>query len=165
MRVALTSVRNRLAYEQELAKLDAELAAGQDAFGIAVVDLNDLKTINDCFGHKAGDQYIIRAARLICEHFRHSPVFRIGGDEFAVLLEGQDFENRAALHHSFDQLMDEANQQRNTLIIAMGLSDYDEEEDHAFHHVFARADHEMYLRKRQLKRDAEKRAEQQEKTV
>ena len=40
-----------------------------------------------------------------------------------------------------------------------------DEEDHTFHHVFSRADHEMYLRKRQLKRDAEKRAEQQEKTV
>lgn len=163
---SLTGLKNKLAYIETEEQKDI-LISNRSAmpFAIAIFDLNDLKTINDCFGHKAGDQYIIRAARLICEHFRHSPVFRIGGDEFAVLLEGQDFENRVALHHSFDQLMDEANQQRNTLIIAMGLSDYDEEEDHAFHHVFARADHEMYLRKRQLKRDAEKRAEQQEKTV
>lgn len=163
---SLTGLKNKLAYIEMEEQKDI-LISNRSAmpFAIAIFDLNDLKTINDCFGHKAGDQYIIRAARLICEHFRHSPVFRIGGDEFAVLLEGQDFENRVALHHSFDQLMDEANQQRNTLIIAMGLSDYDEEEDHAFHHVFARADHEMYLRKRQLKRDAEKRAEQQEKTV
>lgn len=163
---SLTGLKNKLAYIETEEQKDV-LISNRSAmpFAIAIFDLNDLKTINDCFGHKAGDQYIIRASHVIRDHFRHSPIFRIGGDEFVALLEGRDYEDRDALQHSFDKMMDEANRQRNTLIIAMGLSDYDAEEDHAFHHVFARADHEMYLRKRQLKRDAEKRAELQETTA
>lgn len=163
---SLTGLKNKLAYIETEEQKDV-LISNRSAmpFAIAIFDLNDLKTINDCFGHKAGDQYIIRASHVIRDHFKHSPIFRIGGDEFVALLEGRDYEDRDALQHSFDKMMDEANRQRNTLIIAMGLSDYDEEEDHAFHHVFARADHEMYLRKRQLKRDAEKRAEPQETTA
>lgn len=163
---SLTGLKNKLAYIETEEQKNL-LIANRTAFpfAIAIFDLNDLKAINDCFGHKAGDQYIVRASRLICDHFKHSPIFRIGGDEFVALLEGRDYEDRDALQHSFDKMMDEANRQRNTLIIAMGLSDYDAEEDHAFHHVFARADHEMYLRKRQLKRDAEKRAEPQETTA
>ena len=163
---SLTGLKNKLAYIETEEQKDV-LISNRSAmpFAIAIFDLNDLKTINDCFGHKAGDQYIIRASHVIRDHFKHSPIFRIGGDEFVALLEGRDYEDRDALQHSFDKMMDEANRQRNTLIIAMGLSDYDEEEDHAFHHVFARADHEMYLRKRQLKRNAEKRAEPQETTA
>lgn len=163
---SLTGLKNKLAYIETEEQKDV-LISNKSAmpFAIAIFDLNDLKAINDCFGHKAGDQYIIRASRVIRDHFKHSPIFRIGGDEFVALLEGRDYEDRDALQHSFDKMMDEANRQRNTLIIAMGLSDYDAEEDHAFHHVFARADHEMYLRKRQLKRDAEKRAEPQETTA
>lgn len=163
---SLTGLKNKLAYIETEEQKDV-LISNKSAmpFAIAIFDLNDLKAINDCFGHKAGDQYIIRASRVIRDHFKHSPIFRIGGDEFVALLEGRDYEDRDALQHSFDKMMDEANRQRNTLIIAMGLSDYDAEEDHAFHHVFARADHEMYLRKRQLKRDAEKRAEPQEITA
>ena len=153
---SLTGLKNKLAYIETEEQKDI-LIANRTAlpFAVAVFDLNDLKAINDCFGHKAGDQYIVRASRLICDHFKHSPIFRIGGDEFAALLEGQDFEDRFELHQRFDQLMDEANRHRNTLIISMGMSDYDEEEDHTFHHVFARADHDMYLRKRHLKRQAE----------
>lgn len=158
---SLTGLKNKLAYIETEEKKDGLIANRTAApFALAVFDLNDLKTINDCFGHKAGDHYIIRASRLICNHFKHSPVFRIGGDEFVVLLEGADFDNRHELHLRFDEIMDDAARQRDTMIISMGMSDYDEEEDRAFHHVFARADHDMYLRKRQLKRQAENNPQQ-----
>ncbi|MBR1884897.1 MAG: GGDEF domain-containing protein [Schwartzia sp.] len=153
---SLTGLKNKTAYRETEEQKNRRIAdRTAPPFAIAVFDLNDLKTINDCFGHKEGDQYIIRASRLICNHFKHSPVFRVGGDEFVALLEGADFENRLALHHSFDSIMDEASREKNAMVIAMGLSDYDEGEDQAFHNVFARADHEMYLRKRTLKRQSE----------
>jgi GGDEF domain-containing protein len=52
-------------------------------------DLNDLKHINDRYGHERGDEYIVNCCRLICQVFKHSPVFRIGGDEFVALLRGE----------------------------------------------------------------------------
>lgn len=44
-------------------------------------------------GHQAGDEYIIGACRIICNKFKHSPVFRIGGDEFVAISEGEDYEH------------------------------------------------------------------------
>jgi len=55
-------------------------------FGVIGCDVNGLKKINDTLGHKAGDEYICAACKMLCEYFKHSPVFRIGGDEFVVIL-------------------------------------------------------------------------------
>ena len=57
-------------------------------FAITILDVNDLKKVNDNEGHKAGDQFIRDACRIICTTFKRSPVFRVGGDEFAVLSQG-----------------------------------------------------------------------------
>ena len=153
---SLTGVKNKMAYTEAEEQKDRQIAAqSAPQFAVAVFDVNNLKAINDQMGHKMGDQYIQRACRLICNHFKHSPVFRIGGDEFAVLMEGADFENRFALHNSFDEMMDEANREKDSVVVSMGMSEFVAEEDDSFHHVFARADHEMYLHKQKLKRQAE----------
>ncbi len=64
---------------------------------MVMVDMNNLKRINDEFGHKAGDAYITGCCRMICDTFKHSPVFRIGGDEFVSILMGSDFEAHTKL--------------------------------------------------------------------
>ena len=152
---SLTGVKNKMAYAEAEDQKDRQIATqSAPQFAVAVFDVNDLKVVNDQMGHKMGDQFIMRASSLICSHFKNSPVFRVGGDEFAVLLEGTDFENRISLHDSFDKLMDEANRQKNALVVSMGMSEYNRKEDDALHQVFARADHEMYLRKQELKRQA-----------
>jgi diguanylate cyclase (GGDEF)-like protein len=55
--------------------------------------LNNLKTLNETYGHDKGDLAIKKLSNLICRVFSHSPVFRIGGDEFAVILRGWDYEH------------------------------------------------------------------------
>ena len=55
------------------------------------IDLNNLKTINDTYGHDKGNIAIMKLANMICEVFSKSPVFRIGGDEFAVILFKKDY--------------------------------------------------------------------------
>ena len=64
---------------------------------MGVFDCDNLKQINDQNGHDKGDIYIRAASQLICRVFAHSPVFRIGGDEFAVVLQNEDFINREDL--------------------------------------------------------------------
>jgi diguanylate cyclase (GGDEF)-like protein len=117
---------------------------------VAVFDVNDLKTINDTLGHEAGDEYIKSACKVICRQFTHSPVFRIGGDEFVTILKGDNYADRDALMSSFRDTIRQ-NQQNGKVIVASGLAVYDNSEDSSYNDVFKRADNSMYEQKRALK--------------
>lgn len=148
---ALTGVKSKLSFLEYETQKDQDICADRrPEFAIAVFDINGLKEVNDTQGHEQGDALIKAACKIICGHFQHSPVFRIGGDEFAALLIGNDYRNRAALTDSFSE-MTEQSEQSIRVVIAMGITDFDAEQDHSFHDVFVRADKQMYERKRLLK--------------
>lgn len=119
-------------------------------FAVAVCDVNGLKVINDTLGHKAGDEYIIKACRMICDIFQHSPVYRTGGDEFVVILTGRDYLIRKELVLALHDRSVE-NISTHDVVISGGLSDYKPGEDISFHDVFERADALMYEEKTLLK--------------
>ena len=147
----LTGVKSKHAFNLTEETLNRTIASGKaENFSIVVCDVNGLKYINDTYGHKAGDEHIRKASLLICDLFRHSPVFRVGGDEFVVLLNGRDHRNR-------QELLEELNKQSETaissggVVIAAGLADFNREQDGSFHDVFEKADRLMYSNKQQLK--------------
>ena len=147
----LTGVKSKRAYLERMQKLDMGISGGTiKAFGLIVCDLNGLKAVNDQLGHEEGDNYIKAGCMLICRQFCHSPVFRIGGDEFAVLLEGSDYESRHDLLNDLEDVVEE-NQRQGRVVISTGLADFDPEEDISSSTVFDRADKKMYERKRYLK--------------
>ena len=113
-------------------------------------DLNGLKHVNDTYGHDAGDKYITDGCKIICRHYVHSPVYRVGGDEFVVILSGADYKNRIELIRSFERMIEE-NQKNGGIVIASGMDVYNDEFDSDFISVFNRADQKMYIRKRFLK--------------
>ena len=82
-----TGVGNRLAYEHMLRHKNSHTEEIPGS-GFLMCDLNDLKGVNDRFGHDRGDEYIRRSADIIREAFPGAPLFRIGGDEFVVQLDG-----------------------------------------------------------------------------
>lgn len=147
----LTGVKNKLAYLEALADLETELESGDlMEYGVVVFDVNGLKMINDTLGHEAGDEYIKSGCSIICNHFDHSPVFRIGGDEFVAILKGSDYVNREALLESFrNRIID--NQGNGLVTLASGLAIYDASTDCSYNDVFKRADEAMYEQKRALK--------------
>ncbi|MBE5864150.1 MAG: EAL domain-containing protein [Lachnospiraceae bacterium] len=148
---ALTGIKNKYAYanvEMELDDKINDMAA--EAFAIAVCDINGLKQVNDIQGHSAGDEFIKNACMLICNTFKHSPVFRIGGDEFVVLLRGSDYENRWELSNGFREKIEE-NKQNGLVTLAYGISDYIPEQDMRVQDVFERADTLMYENKKWFK--------------
>jgi diguanylate cyclase (GGDEF)-like protein len=148
---SLTGVKSSHAYVEMIKKVDQRIAAGEiREFGVVVFDLNGLKTVNDTKGHDAGDQYIQGACRMICEQFKHSPVFRIGGDEFTAFLEGEDFRNRKILLAAFETQMDE-NVRQGKPVVASGMAVFRHGHDNSYRRVFERADQRMYDRKGALK--------------
>lgn len=148
---ALTGVKSKLAYVEESERIDREIGLGKSRrLAIAVFDVNNLKVINDTLGHDMGNKYIQEACRIICDTFKKSPVYRVGGDEFVVILERDDYENREGLAKAFNQQI-EQNVRNNSVVIAMGMADYVPGKDNSYKRVFGRADMEMYRRKRELK--------------
>lgn len=148
---ALTGVKNKLAYLESLHDLEAQTNEhSYEGYGVVVFDLNGLKEVNDTSGHDAGDEYIKSACKLICENYSHSPVYRIGGDEFVVILKGSDFEKRDVLKEQFDEMIDE-NRRNGSVVISSGMAVFDPNLDESYTEVFIRADKKMYERKMALK--------------
>ena len=157
---ALTSVRNKGAFDEYIQGLQERLEREKEMeYAIGVFDCDDLKTINDQNGHDKGNVYLKAASRLICRVFRHSPVFRIGGDEFAVVLMNEDFQNRDTLVQKFDEMREEicasAENKWDEVHIALGIAVYDPENDQSVNDTVRRADKLMYENKRKRKKGRE----------
>ena len=152
-RDGLTGAKNITAYREVEESMQHELEedSEQMSFAIAVCDINNLKFVNDNYGHKAGDEYIKASCKLIFTSFAHSPVFRIGGDEFAVVMMNSDYEQRDRLIEAFKAQVLENQKAGKGPVVAVGVSDYVPGKDHRVAEVFERADQEMYQNKSDLK--------------
>ncbi len=149
----LTGIRNQKAFVEESASIEDKVKVGDEdlSFGVVVCDINDLKRINDTRGHSFGDEAIQRASRMICEIYKHSPVYRIGGDEFAVILWGNDYEHREILLKKLKEETLANRRSRSGPTVACGMAVYDPGRDDSFSAVFSRADKLMYENKNELK--------------
>ena len=150
---ALTSVKNKGAFSTALDTLQKQVDENEAGleFAVGVFDCDNLKKINDRYGHDKGDVYLKTACQLICHVFDHSPVFRIGGDEFAVILRNDDYRNRAELIERFEKESEAINaeneDQWKQVHVAMGIAEYDPEIDHYVIDTVRRADKSMYTDK------------------
>ena len=154
---ALTSVHNKGAFDTNVHELQDLINSQKDdlEFAIAIFDCDNLKTINDRYGHKNGDIYLKTASNYICSIFRNSSVFRIGGDEFAVVMRNEDYANREELLKSFIRGMREINtlaqNKWNEVHLSVGLAAFEKERDLLVDDVINRADKLMYEYKRNNK--------------
>ena len=148
-RDGLTGVKNKHAYADAERDLDDIIESTEDpAFAIVVCDVNGLKLVNDTQGHKAGDEYICEACSVICAAFKRSPVFRIGGDEFAVICRGHDYDHLDEAVATMDE-RNARGKESGGVQIAYGVARFDADE--SAEAVFDRADRRMYKRKAQMK--------------
>jgi len=155
---ALTSVSNKSAYNLRMHELQTRIDNPEDdvEFAIAILDCDNLKDINDAYGHDKGDIYLRSSCRLMCSVFVNSVVYRIGGDEFAVILEGDDYINRNKLKNHFISQTKEigafAKHPWEQIKVSIGVADYDPVVDKTTHDVEVHADHMMYEHKRSKKK-------------
>lgn len=154
-RDALTGVQNKYSYDDAMKAL-AESVDEDPNFGLAVIDLNELKKINDTYGHEKGDIAIKELCRIVCTTFTHSPVYRIGGDEFTVILKGRDLENIDDLITRFNCAMVTVSQNADLepwerVSASVGYAVFDADRDGTPDGTFRRADRAMYMRKQEMK--------------
>ncbi len=145
----LTGVKNKHAYAETEKEFNERIAAGEiSEFAVVVFDLNGLKNINDTLGHQAGDEFIKEGCSIICKFFKHSPVFRIGGDEFVAIAKGCDYVKIDSIMTEFKK-HNIKNKLKHRVVVAAGMSLYNA--DGSLAPVFERADEEMYRNKKELK--------------
>lgn len=156
-RDGLTSVENRTAY---LEKIEAYSKSNQEQMGIVFLDINDLKKVNDNYGHETGDLLIVEASKLIKNSFGlYGNTYRIGGDEFCVVFddnEGHDlnktYEEAANI---FFKKVEEINEKQIlpiNLMIAHGFSICKGTDNEKIQSAISEADHSMYKNKALLKK-------------
>ena len=154
-RDSLTGLRNTNSYWAWITDFDKEIETKEIVFGVIVLDINYLKETNDRYGHDVGNKLIVSAAHVISSIFKRSPVFRIGGDEFAVILQNRDLDEMEELFMKFDEECRnksiETEKENIPVSIAKGFARYDSKKDSAFMDVFNRADDAMYENKREIK--------------
>ena len=153
---ALTHMKSKAAYDAKIAELDRKIVNGNAEFAIVMLDLNNLKKINDTYGHEHGNEYIIGACDIISDVYKHSPIFRVGGDEFVVILQGRDYDRREALFGDMNDRFaaaweNEQKQPWERFSAAAGMAEYTGEEGETATQVFRRADACMYENKKAMK--------------
>ena len=145
---SLTGLLNRYSYNEKEKEICLKIENKTiSEFSVVVCDINDLKLINDTLGHEAGDNYIIAAKDILSGLFK-SPVYRVGGDEFVIILQDDEYLNR---DYILEQLSGKniENAISNEVMISFGMSDYKPGDKYS--DVFNRADNLMYENKKLLK--------------
>ena len=156
---SLTFVKNRTAYDRYVKRLESQMLSGDyEPFAVVCFDINYLKQVNDALGHEAGDEYIRKCCKLICNTFKHSPVFRIGGDEFIAIAVHDDYAQRYECLTAMRERMAELDANPtispiDRISVASGMADSLEHVGDDYSAIFRRADTRMYENKRKMKGD------------
>jgi diguanylate cyclase (GGDEF)-like protein len=150
----LTGLNNRTSYEEFTKQLQKRSIEDQRLYySIVVFDVNQLKIINDDYGHEEGDHIITQVASAMKQTFPDENLFRIGGDEFVGIIKGVDpkpkidsFREQLCNINENDKLLKENSLE---ITVSIGYAVYDRDTDYDYAEVFERADMAMYADKRE----------------
>ena len=153
---AMTQVGNKTAYNDCVELLEKRISDKEYInFQIIVIDINDLKKVNDTYGHEYGDKLIQRGTAILKELWSGNSIYRIGGDEFVVVCSDMEMECTKKKISLFEEAVEEYNRRNDCeelyLQMAIGMAVYSSETDKEYMDVFRRADGAMYEDKKRKK--------------
>lgn len=142
-RDTMTGLMNRTSFMKEQA-----IKQSVSGLGYVMLDINDLKQVNDRYGHLEGDRLIVSTAGYITDFFgKKGKCFRIGGDEFLVILENCTENETAAAVDEMQKQIEEDNRNREiALSVAVGYAMWKQKGDTP-NRLFRQADASMYKNK------------------
>lgn len=153
---AMTQVGNKTAYNECVDLLCKRIRDREQInFLIVVVDINDLKIVNDTYGHEYGDKLIQSGAAILKKVWGSEFTYRVGGDEFVIVCSDMEKECAETRMSLFEEAIEDYNRENNCekiyLQMAIGMAVYSSETDKEYMDVFRRADSAMYEDKKQKK--------------
>ena len=148
---AMTGLMNKLSYTECMDRLDRQVKDGTARFSVTMIDLNFLKRLNDTYGHDKGDAAINLLAAYIKKTYPVKSSFRIGGDEFVAVLEGEAVQETDQAIQRLQRLIKEGatDDPATQISAAIGTVTYTNET--SSRDVFDKADEEMYRNKKAMK--------------
>lgn len=149
---SLTKLNNRLSYFERVKAINSRIKERtEEDLIVLIYDMNGLKDINDTYGHEFGDLALVYSANLVKEVYGEENVYRIGGDEYVIILENIKQSELALKDAEFDKKLKEFNKTKTELKSAISLSrgsaSYNKLADKEFIDVFRKADRTMYRNK------------------
>lgn len=146
----LTGVKNNTAYLHEVSMIQIDMENGGKDLALFIIDVNGLKYMNDHYGHDCGNQLIVDVSGALVKVFGHENCYRIGGDEFAVIVKDM---NRFKCSERKQEFINQLQQNDDGISpsAAVGYAFYDKDTDESWEAVFKRADKEMYREKQEMK--------------
>lgn len=149
---ALTGLLNRHSFEEALKQLLRYRPANHCSHSLAMIDLDNFKLVNDTAGHKAGDELLKRIAHILRHPVRRSDkVVRMGGDEFAILLEDCKLDKSYSIMESILRELQMQPFQFDgyhfPVSASIGLVEFSAEQGASLEEIFARADKACYTAK------------------
>jgi diguanylate cyclase (GGDEF)-like protein len=145
MRDELTGVGNRRAFVVQSQTLIRNAKAGM--LGLILLDVDGLKTLNDTCGHQAGDELLEKLARHIEPHAK---LYRIGGDEFAILVDRSAGQHMTTLMQALEPFIETFAACGHAHEVRVSFGSTSNREDESFRDLFRRADDTLIQHKRQL---------------
>ena len=151
----LTGLGSEKAYFEESERLIKKLEKENVEFGIVVLDVNNVKTTNDSYGHRFGCHLIVETGHILPTIFKNSKLYHVGGDEFIIILQGDDIKNIVNIIIEFD------NKLRYSKIVFEGIElihsvargFFIAKPGMSYKEVFQRADDLMYYNKKEVKKE------------
>ena len=149
---ALTNLQNRLAYVRFMEERASKQTEDAPSFVFTMLDIDNFKNINDTKGHAEGDRVLRIVGSTITEHFSKSgcSCFRIGGDEFVLLMENAQLSEAQEDLNALNQKL----LKNNGITISYGCTEVDFGNKNPFETAYKKADAIMYQNKQQQKADA-----------
>ncbi|MBQ3366114.1 MAG: EAL domain-containing protein [Acidaminococcaceae bacterium] len=152
MKDLLTGVKNRRAFIKEEKEINEAIADGSSGdFGIVVCNVMGVNEMIAAGSAKKADRMVSEACELVCDMFRHSPVYRLSGDQFTVILRDRDLKNEELIMKLFYTALDKS-RKKGGAALATGVSHFDPSIDRDLQSVFERANIAMYENKMELKK-------------
>jgi len=153
---SLTGIYNRKIGLEMLSKFINELKIGSPPFTMGFVDIDDLKYVNDKFGHSAGDKYILAVVDLLKQSVRQTDILaRMGGDEFLVVFPKCTIDVASSILQEVTNMLDgvnNTNEPRTFYSISYGVLEVGSGDDRDMEALLAEAGALMYKMKGEYKK-------------